>query len=284
MPYLTQLAAVARRTGYPVIEQSGWKSRGHGAMSAVRSVICHHDAGGQADNQFNWVVQNGRTGLPGPLSHFTIRRDAVIHVVAAGLSYHAGENINNSLYGNPYSIGIEAANRGTGQAWPAAQLDAYKKLCAELCKEFNLPSSRVMGHKEIAPSRKIDPYGINMNDFRSDVSRIMSGGGSPAPIGTTTNEDSVMLCPAGTNEHICVPNTAAQNPWLFVGCEDDVVVHAAVYVGPTKGGTLEGNYLGGFSDVTFKPGRPGPVEYIPNDTRMVVLRYTATKPFTAFVV
>src|SRR5690606_368556 len=29
--YLTELAAIARRTGYPVVEQPGWRTRGHGS-------------------------------------------------------------------------------------------------------------------------------------------------------------------------------------------------------------------------------------------------------------
>lgn len=171
MPYLTNLAAVARRTGFPVVEQWGWRSRGHGPMGEVRSVICHHDAARQPPDTFNTVVQNGHGSLPGPLAQFALRRDGTIHVVAAGLSYHAGANVNPSLYGNSHAIGIEAGNDGVGEPWPARQLQAYYALCAELCKEFGLPVSRVRGHKEIAPQRKIDPHGINMDVFRGEVAR-----------------------------------------------------------------------------------------------------------------
>lgn len=180
MPYLTNLAEIARRTGFPVVEQPGWRSRGHGPMSAVRSVICHHDAARQSPTTFNTVIQNGHSTLSGPLSHFALRRDGTIHVVAAGLCYHAGSNNNPSLYSNQYAIGIEAGNSGTGEPWPRRQLDAYEALCAELCRAFGLPVSRVRGHKEIAPSRKIDPFGINMNSFRAAVQRRLSGGGSSA--------------------------------------------------------------------------------------------------------
>lgn len=174
--YLTNLAAVARRTGFPVVEEYGWRSRGHGSMGKVRSVVAHHDAARQSPSTFNTVIRDGHSTLDGPLAHFALRRDGTIHVVAAGLCWHAGTNINPWLYGNSHSIGIEAGNDGLGEPWPQRQLDAYVALCAELTKEFNLKPKRVRGHKEIAPSRKIDPNGINMNWFRSRVAQYLKGG------------------------------------------------------------------------------------------------------------
>lgn len=182
MPYLTNLAAIARRTGFPVVEEWGWKSRGHGSFRGVRSVIAHHDAANQGPHTFNTVIRDGHSTLAGPLSQFALRRDGVIHVVAAGVAWHAGSNINDALYGNYYSIGIEAGNNGVGERWPDVQVRVYVALCAELCRAFGLPASRVMGHKEIAPSRKIDPAGINMHDFRSRVAAYLNnGGGGAAP-------------------------------------------------------------------------------------------------------
>src|SRR5690606_21345924 len=43
--YLNDLAATARRTGYPVVEQPGWRTRGHGSFLGVRSVIAHPTPG-----------------------------------------------------------------------------------------------------------------------------------------------------------------------------------------------------------------------------------------------
>src|SRR5690606_37598702 len=179
--YLQDLAAIARRTGFPVVEQPGWRNRGHASFRGVRSIIAHHDTGRHAPNVFNTVIQTGHSTLAGPLSQFALRRDGTIHVVAAGVAWHAGTNINDALYGNYYSIGIEAGNNGVGERWPQRQLDAYVALCGELAKAFGLSADRVRGHKEIAPSRKIDPAGINMNDFRARVRSYMNrSGGSPA--------------------------------------------------------------------------------------------------------
>lgn len=178
MPWLTDLATVARRTGYPVIERAGWKTRGRAAMSGVRSVMCHHTAGGRNGNAPSLgVVQNGRAGLPGPLAQFVLGRDGTIYVVAAGRANHAGK-VSATKYTNSYSIGIEAENTGVGEPWGDAQMDAYAKLCRELCDHYGIPYSDVVGHKEAAVprGRKIDPT-FNMNDFRKMV-RARKGTGS----------------------------------------------------------------------------------------------------------
>lgn len=169
MPYLTQLANVARRTGYPVVEVPGWKTRGHGEQPHVYGIVCHH-TGGWDDRR---VVVEGRSDLDGPLSHFWLEHTGRIHVVAAGRCWHNAPS-TSQYHSNSNSLGIEAENRGTGAPWPADQLDSYKKLCAELCKEFDLPATRIKGHKEVNDN-KDDPKGINMNDFRADVAELMSG-------------------------------------------------------------------------------------------------------------
>lgn len=174
MPYLTQLAAVARRTGYPVTEVPGWTARGHGPQPSVQGVVCHH-TGGAATGDYPslGVVRDGRSDLAGPLSHFGLGRSGRIYVIAAGRCWHNAPS-TSPYHTNSASLGIEAENTGTGQAWPAAQLDAYQKLVAEICREFDLPASRVKAHREVN-AQKDDPRGIDMNDFRAGISRIIAG-------------------------------------------------------------------------------------------------------------
>ncbi|GGS87712.1 N-acetylmuramoyl-L-alanine amidase [Planobispora rosea] len=169
MPYLTQLATVARRTGYPVTEVSGWRTRGHGPQPAVEGIVCHHTAGWDDLH----VVCDGRPGLDGPLSQFWLRHDGRIFVVAAGRCWHNAPSIS-SHHDNSSSIGIEAENDGR-TPWPTVQLDAFHRLCAELCREFGLPASRVKGHKEVQRG-KPDPHGISMDAFRAQVARRIAGG------------------------------------------------------------------------------------------------------------
>lgn len=168
MPWLTNLVKVAERIGYPVVAVPGWKTRGHGPQPEVDGIVCHHTAGW---NDMH-VVRDGRPGLDGPLSHIWLRRDGAIFVVAAGRCWHNAPSLSLG-HTNSRSIGIEAENDGR-TPWPTKQLDSYKKLCAELCREFKLPVSTVKGHKEVNSS-KPDPHSINMNGFRADVARLIAG-------------------------------------------------------------------------------------------------------------
>ncbi|WP_417220480.1 N-acetylmuramoyl-L-alanine amidase [Arthrobacter sp.] len=172
MTYFTGLARVAKTTGYPVVERPGWKTRGHGQMGAIKTVICHHTASAQTGNApALGYVESNKGALPGPLAHFVLGRDGTIYVVAAGLCWHAGA-VGNPNHGNTHAIGIEAENDGKGEKWGPAQYDSYVKLCAALVAEFKLPVSAVLGHKEIAvpKGRKIDPT-FDMGAFRAYVAK-----------------------------------------------------------------------------------------------------------------
>lgn len=168
MRWLTQLADVARRTGHPVIEVPGWRTRGHGPQPAVEGIVCHHTAGW---NDLH-VVRDGRPGLSGPLSQIWLRRDGTIFVVAAGRCWQNAPS-TSALHDNSSAIGIEAENDGRAP-WPARQLDAYRKLCAELCREFGLSAARVKGHKEVNRS-KSDPHSIDMDVWRADIAHLIAG-------------------------------------------------------------------------------------------------------------
>lgn len=195
MVMLTGLARVARTTGYPVVEVEGWEKRGHGEMSTIKSIMVHHTAGAaNGDYPSLRVVRDGHGSLAGPLAQLGLGRSGTIYIVAAGLCYHAGA-VGRDAWKNSHSIGIEAENTGTGQEWPAAQLDAYVKLCKALIDEFGFTSSAVIGHKEAAvpAGRKIDPNfsnpKITMAEFRAYVDQG-SYGESVAPLKPSTGPSS----------------------------------------------------------------------------------------------
>jgi hypothetical protein len=190
--YLNDLASVLRASGLNVIEVGGWQGHNHGSMAGVRSIVCHHTAGAATGNfpSLN-VVRNGRTGLAGPLAQLGLARNGDVYVISNGVAWHAGATIDDSVYGNQWSIGIEAENTGTGQAWPEPQVDAYAKLCAALCKHYKIPVDRVKGHKEICrpAGRKIDPANLpgDMAGLRARVAGyIASPGGGIQPPATTS--------------------------------------------------------------------------------------------------
>lgn len=277
---LTSLAAVARRTGFPVVEEHGWRGRGVNFPGPVRSILCHHDAANQAPWQFNTVVRDGRSDLPGPLSQFTIRRDGTIHVVADGRANHAGVTINDSVWGGNYSIGIEAANNGVGEPWPRYQLDAYEALVAELCREFGLGVDRVRGHKEVASplGRKIDPAGIDMNGFRAAVAHRIhvgpGGGGSTPPpaIVHPTNyleEHNMELTPGQGQSRTLVVPTGAKSLVISLGWKQ-ATIHKVGFFGFSPATGV--NQLSEVGSQVIDPARPYIVA-VPNGALTCEINY-----------
>ncbi|MFE3545268.1 N-acetylmuramoyl-L-alanine amidase [Nocardia sp. NPDC059177] len=174
------LADVLREAGLDVIEHDGWRDRGHGDFRDIRGVLCHHTAGGGAND---WrIVQNGRVDLPGPLAQLVLERDGTFRVIAAGVCWHAGRGswpgwpTNNANY---HVIGIEAVSRGDGTDWTPAQLDAYKRGCAAILARIGRSAEDCVAHREYSSEGKIDPAGIDMDEFRSEVQAFIDGEDAP---------------------------------------------------------------------------------------------------------
>jgi N-acetylmuramoyl-L-alanine amidase len=73
----------------------------------------------------------------------------------AGQSNWAGENDINSC-----SIGIEIINPGHDFGYPdfpRRQIAAVTALCRGIQTRYHIPADRVLGHSDVAPSRKRDP-------------------------------------------------------------------------------------------------------------------------------
>jgi N-acetylmuramoyl-L-alanine amidase len=61
---------------------------------------------------------------------------------------------------NATSIGIELVNMGHAAALPAyqpEQLASLIQLCRQLIDRYPIPAVNIVGHSDIAPSRKLDP-------------------------------------------------------------------------------------------------------------------------------
>ena len=169
---LTDLATAARASDLRVIETDGWRGRGHGSLTSVQAVICHHTAGAATGNMPSLkVVTNGRADLAGPLCNLALGRDGTVYVVAAGVAYHAGA-VTQTTFDNWHAIGIEAEATGTAK-WPEVQMDAYARLCRALCDHYKVPVTRVLGHKEVCKpkGRKVDPN-FDMAAFRRRVTAV----------------------------------------------------------------------------------------------------------------
>lgn len=187
--WLTELADVARSTGYPVVEIDGWKTRGRTStfgrpvfMEEPTGILLHHTAGpryvtGGPNYPSLRIVRDGRTDLPGPLAQLGLGFDGTIYVIAAGIAYHAGPT-KDYTYRNERCIGIEAENPGDGSPWPERQYAAYVALVAALVRAYPGTVGHVQGHKE-QTAGKIDPT-FDMPRFRADLGVAL--GAPPAPV------------------------------------------------------------------------------------------------------
>lgn len=171
---VTNLATILRNAGLNVVEVSGWTTRGHGQLTAVKSIIVHHTAGpASGDMPSLNYIRDGSSSLSGPLAQLGLGRTGTWFVIAAGLSYHAGVVTDSSLYSNANTIGIEAEGVGlpatnSGHSnWPEVQWQSYVRGVRALKNAFGVPTARVLGHKEVASplGRKIDPN-FSMDEFR----------------------------------------------------------------------------------------------------------------------
>jgi hypothetical protein len=152
--------------------------------------MVHHTAGPDGTPApSRSVVRTGRPDLAGPLCHILARRDMVAEIVSRGRANHAGTGQWGSMptdSGNTYCLGIEIEHEGTdAEPWRPEFREWLKRLEAGCLDHLNVSSSRLLAHKEYAPSRKIDPWEWNMNSERSAVAALLSAGpgaGTPPTI------------------------------------------------------------------------------------------------------
>nr|WP_315156468.1 N-acetylmuramoyl-L-alanine amidase [uncultured Flavobacterium sp.] len=95
-------------------------------------------------------------------AHYVIARDGkVIHMLNDYLrAWHAG----NGSWGrdtdiNSSSIGIELDNNGF-EPFSEIQINSLLALLTKLKKDYNIPTQNIIGHADIAPTRKKDPSAL----------------------------------------------------------------------------------------------------------------------------
>lgn len=72
-------------------------------------------------------------------------------------AWHAGVSSWKGVTGiNKNSIGIEIVNMGN-EPFPHEQMEAVRNLSIFLIRKYNIPAARVLGHSDVAPTRKQDP-------------------------------------------------------------------------------------------------------------------------------
>lgn len=93
-------------------------------------------------------------------AHYLIEADGALLplVEEPRRAWHAGVGAWGHVTDvNSHSIGIELDNRGGGDPFAAAQIDALCDLLTGVFARWNIPPERVIGHSDCAPGRKDDP-------------------------------------------------------------------------------------------------------------------------------
>lgn len=133
------------------------EARRDGALP--RLVILHYTGMASAEKAIDWLArEESRVSChyvideQGRITQLVPERLRAWH---AGVSYWNGETDINS-----HSIGIEIHNRGHSDGYPnfpSAQIAAVIKLTRDICERHAIPPEGVLGHSDVAISRKIDP-------------------------------------------------------------------------------------------------------------------------------
>jgi N-acetylmuramoyl-L-alanine amidase len=97
---------------------------------------------------------------PDPVSaHYLIGSDGRIYQLVddAARAWHAGRGRWGTITDvNSASIGIELDNDGASP-FANAQIENLLALLTDLTRRFNIPRTQIVGHEDIAPTRRNDP-------------------------------------------------------------------------------------------------------------------------------
>lgn len=138
------------------------------APRAINTIIVHsvYDALGQDLYSLDGVIEEFK--LYHVSSHYLIDRNGSIYRLVADkdIAYHAGTSKmpDGRINVNNFSIGIELIYHET-ESPVEAQYQSLAQLVKYLQSKYEIPSTYILGHKDIAPSRKTDPWNFDWGKF-----------------------------------------------------------------------------------------------------------------------
>lgn len=128
----------------------------------IKAIIIHtsYNAIGGDVFDFNQVIQEWKDAGVAP--HYAIDREGVIYQLVGdqNIAWHAGASKlpDGTTDVNGASIGIEVINSKDAK-FTSAQYTGLNSLIATLSSRYDI--KYVLGHDDIAPGRKSDPWGID---------------------------------------------------------------------------------------------------------------------------
>ena len=189
----SEYLAALQAEGLHVVQRPGWLTRTTGNTWTPVGTVTHHTGPYSSVASILDLLEQGRSDLSGPLCQASCAPDGTIYLTAWGAANHAGQGdpdvlaavkadraipapndtASTSVGGNQWFAGLESIHPGDATPWPAAQVDAMVRYSAAICRLNGWSANRAIGHKEWT-TRKIDPYGIDMDQFRGAIAARLS--------------------------------------------------------------------------------------------------------------
>lgn len=186
-------AAAAAACDTTVTELSGFANRGHADPGRLTGTILHDTItpSSWSSSKLSALLRDGYAGLPGPIANVQLDRDGHLVLIAARKAHHAGTGSYAGIAsGNANAVGIEAANNGRPEVWTPVQRSVGIAFAAELHRAAGIEYRTVIGHKEWAAGRKVDPWSLDMAQIRAAVRARLT---DPEPEDDMTDADRKLL-------------------------------------------------------------------------------------------
>ena len=127
--------------------------------NSIKLIVIHY-TGMQSERESILRLTNIKSRVS---SHFLINQKGVIYrlVKDEHISWHAGKSCWGKYKNlNKNSIGIELVNKGHQFGYTnfkKKQILSLISVCKKLLKKYKIKKKNIIGHSDIAPTRKIDP-------------------------------------------------------------------------------------------------------------------------------
>ena len=142
------------------IESPNYSTRGGRDISAI---VLHHTGPGGLKATLSWAKSDeSRISY-----HYVIDTDGKLYqlVKEADKAWHSG---NSSLRGNrsvnAISLGIALVGEGK-EEFTDSQYKSLAWLCDAMRKKYNIVDDNIVSHKDVAPTRKVDPKPFDRKRF-----------------------------------------------------------------------------------------------------------------------
>lgn len=155
---LALIAALAACTSAPVRNPlAQWvPSPNYNARSPV-IIVLHHTEQDSVQESLDTLRSANSGGKVS--SHYLVGRDGDLYQLVADSerAWHAGGGRWGSITDlNSASLGIEIDNDGDSP-FTQPQIATLLRLLGDLCTRYNIPRNQIIGHADLAPTRKADP-------------------------------------------------------------------------------------------------------------------------------